>query len=462
MRSSYGWAEIANQRKREIVEAIAEGHATRGPVHAELDLTDRCNVACYFCNQQDVRTKEFVGIDRVREILDELAGGGLKSVRLSGGGDPLYHRDILAILDLLGGHGIVIDNLTTNGALLGPEVAARLVRDRAREVVFSLNAVDGADYARMMQVKPAIFDRVVANMRHLVGIRREGLPCVVAQFLIDRENFTALPRMYELAREIGVDTVVVNPVMDIPRERIDQQRLLDESDIERVRPVLKETLAKDADLRLLQVSFPSDPWNRMVEDVKRETGFELKNFFPTAGSFREENGGCFFGWYTITVRGNGDLYPCCMLMNPDYEPLGNAREGSIASHWTGPKFRRLRAEMREVLLRRGKVFFSPTRFRALKKQCVEPHACWLKNNYFRGDETFYAELGEALDRVRKREVRFGRSPRQFARALETMAWDSEKVHALFERMRTGSRPLRLWIKKRLRWNVAGTGVRGDN
>lgn len=49
MRGSHGWAEIARERKWEIIDAIASNRATAGPAHIELDLTDRCNVACYFC-----------------------------------------------------------------------------------------------------------------------------------------------------------------------------------------------------------------------------------------------------------------------------------------------------------------------------------------------------------------------------------------------------------------------------
>ena len=456
MRASYGWAEISADRKRDIVDAIRENRATKGPVHAELDLTDRCNVACYFCNQQDVRTKEFVGIERVEAILDELAGGGLRSVRLSGGGDPLFHRDVLRILDLLSERNIVIDNLTTNAVLLGPEVAARLVRDRAREIVISLNAVDAEDYARMMKVKPALFDRVLENVRHLLAIRQGGVPVVVCQFLIDRVNAERLPEMYDLARSLGVDTIVINPVMDIPRERIDRQLLLERADVERLRPVIAETLRKDHDAHLLQISFPTPQWNAIVEELKREVGTELQDFFPTAPSFREENGQCFFAWYTMTVRGNGDLYPCCLLMNPDYEPLGNASEGSLLEHWRTGKFQKLRQEMREVLVRKGRVFFRPTRFQHLRKQCIEPGACWLKNNYFRGDEGFYRELGETLDEVRKNE---GSPFSRLARGLEAKAYDSERMHRIYDGLRLKSRPMRLWMKKRMKWNVAGIAVR---
>src|SRR5687768_3790451 len=175
MRGTHGWAEVSRERKREIIDAIVANKPTRGPVHAELDLTDRCNVACYFCNQQDLRTKESIPLPKLTDLIDELAETGLKSVRLSGGGDPLFHRDVLNVMDHLASKNIVVDNLTTNGVALTKEVATRLVNGKAREVIFSLNAVDAPDYARMMQVKPALFDKVLENIRQLVAIRGDSL-----------------------------------------------------------------------------------------------------------------------------------------------------------------------------------------------------------------------------------------------------------------------------------------------
>src|SRR5688572_29462993 len=138
MRGTHGWAEVSRERKREIIEAIAANRATRGPVHVELDLTDRCNVACYFCNQQDLRTKESIPQPKLTDLIDELAANGLKSVRLSGGGDPLFHRDVLNVMDHLALRNVIIDNVTTNGVALTNEVATRLVKGKAREVIFSL------------------------------------------------------------------------------------------------------------------------------------------------------------------------------------------------------------------------------------------------------------------------------------------------------------------------------------
>jgi len=254
MRGTHGWAEVSRERKREIIDAIVANTPTTGPVHAELDLTDRCNVACYFCNQQDLRTKEQIPIQKTTELIDELASTGLRSVRLSGGGDPLFHREINDVLAHLAKRGVVVDNLTTNGVALNHEIAGYLVNNKAREVIFSLNAVDAADYARMMKVKPALFDKVITAIKTLVEVRGDSIyPSIVLQFLLDRSNITRIVEMYDLGRSLGVDRIAMNAVLEIPRERIDRELLLRPEDADLAEPYVEQVLRKDADAGLLQI-----------------------------------------------------------------------------------------------------------------------------------------------------------------------------------------------------------------
>jgi MoaA/NifB/PqqE/SkfB family radical SAM enzyme len=409
MASTHGWAEVEETRKREIIAAIRSGGATAGPAHAELDLTDRCNVACYFCNQQDVRTKLQVPLETVRTLLDELVGGGLRSVRLSGGGDPLAYRGIATVLDWLHETGVVVDNLTTNGALLGPDLIAKLVAPgRCREVLVSLNAADAADYARMMQVKPETYGKVLGNVAALVAARGEAAqPVLTIQFLLDRGNYHRLPEMYATAARLGADRVGVNTVLPIPNERIPLERMLGPADFATVAPFLEQVLRADKDAGRLFLCFAFPEWNAACEELNRRLATSLPVVYPQAPEFRDENGSCFFAWYSVTVRGTGELYPCCMLLNPNYRPLGSVAGGekrSFRGHWQGERFSRLRSEMRDLLLAGGRILYSPRRFRELAPPCVLPGACGLKNMYFRGDGVFYRELADVLAERRRAEI----------------------------------------------------------
>lgn len=463
MRGTHGWAEVSRERKREIIDAIVANAPTTGPVHAELDLTDRCNVACYFCNQQDLRTKEQIPIKKTKELIDEMAASGLRSVRLSGGGDPLFHREINDVLAHLATRGVVVDNVTTNGVALNRDIAEFLVANKAREVIFSLNSADAADYARMMQVKPALFDKVIANIKTLVEVRGDSIyPSIVTQFLIDRSNVTRVVEMYDLGRSLGVDRIAVNAVLEIPRERIDRELLLRPVDAPLAEPFIEEVLRKDADAGLLQIDFAVYGWNDMMWRVRSRVGSVPTNMHPVAPSFRERNDGCFFAWYTAAITGNGDIRPCCLLLNPDVPPLGNVNDASMSELWRGPAFQKMRDEMREVLLRGGKIDYDPKRFQILKEVCVKPGLCWLKNMYFKVDEEFYAELDAKLELVRKKEVRWIGTPKQVKRRADVFLYDHPKLKELvsgqrlrgtYDWLRNSSRPLRVALKRHLRINL---------
>lgn len=447
-RGTHGWAEVSRERKRELIEAISSGRATKGPVHAELDLTDRCNIACYFCNQQDTRTSSQIPLERATKLIDELADTGLRSVRLSGGGDPLFHREILDVLDHLAERNVVVDNVTTNAVALSDDVAKRLVANEAREVIVSLNTVDAEDYHRMMKVKPALFDKVVENVKHLVEVRGDKpSPSIVIQFLLDRENLERVVDMYDLACSMHPDRIAINAVLEIPRERIDRERLLRPEDRDLARPYLEELLRRDKDAKLLQIDFAIHGWNEMALEVRERVGYEPANLYPTAPSFRDHNGDCFFAWYTTTVTGNGNLHPCCLLINPDLQPLGNIMSSSFAEQWNGPAFREMRREMRDVLLSPEPVDWDPERFKRIQRPCVETNLCWLKNMYFRGDDEFYRDLGAALDVAREADGQRAR-----ARALKKKFFGFIERHpglrGSWDWFRNRTRPLRIWVSRR--------------
>lgn len=430
--------------------------ATRGPVHAELDLTDRCNVSCYFCNQQDLRTKESIPLPKLTDLIDELAENGLKSVRLSGGGDPLFHRDVRHVMDHLAARDVVIDNLTTNGVALTPDIATRLVQNKAREVIFSLNAADAADYARMMRVKPALFDKVLENIRSLVAVRGESIhPSIVVQFLIDKTNVHRLVDMYELGGSLGPDRIAINAVLEIPLDRIGPDALLMTGDRDAAEPLIEEILRRDRDAGLLQIDFAIPGWNDTINAVRGRLDAPARNLYPTAPTFKNENGGCFFAWYTAAITGNGDIRPCCLLLHPSVKPLGNIHDGkTFAEHWTGPAFTKMRDEMREVLLMKHKAPYSASRFKIIKEPCVTEGLCWLKNMYFRGDAELYAELDQKLQEARKTEIRWIAGTRkQRKRAAVLLLQTRPRLKYAWDWGRERSRPLRKLLKAWFGWNL---------
>src|SRR5258705_12700433 len=158
----------------------------------------------------------------------------------------------------------------------------------------------------MMQVKPALFDKVLTAIKTLVEVRGDSIyPSIVTQCLLDRSNLDRMIEMYDLGRALGVDRIAMNAVLEIPRERIDRELLLRPEDAELAEPFVEEVLRRDADAGLLQIDFAVWGWNKMMKRVRDRVGIQPTNMYPVAPSFKDRNDGCFFAWYTAAITGNG-------------------------------------------------------------------------------------------------------------------------------------------------------------
>ncbi len=443
MRSSFGWEFIDAQRKTAIIDSICGGPPPAGPSHVELNLTDRCNAACFFCNQELVRTGREIPFERVRSLIDELCKGGLKSVRLSGGGDPLHHRRIHDVLDHLRKRCIVVDNVTTNGIALDEAISRCLVAGKAREVVVSLKAGDQDDYHRMMRIKSAHFDAVLEHIGILTKLKGDApWPAIIVQFLLDQENFSSLPEMYRLAIQAGANGVEVNPVLPNPNSPVDLNRLLGPEHATAVRPFLVQTLEADRSRRCFNAGFPIDGWHEMVVAAHQEANTPGETGLPTASTFCEQSNYCFFSSYTAVINGSGEVHPCCLLLGRDTQPLDNVLTDSFRQIWTCARFGDYRREQRSVFLTGNKTVFWPGKFGVLARACVVPGLCFLKNAHYRSDEWFCRQLNEALQVERRREIKWIGAPRKVIRRIEMTASSSDRMGRAFQVLTSMSRSIR--------------------
>ncbi|HUP44546.1 MAG TPA: hypothetical protein VM779_03440, partial [Thermoanaerobaculia bacterium] len=85
----------------------------------------------------------------------------------------------------------------------------------------------------------------------------------------------------------------------------------------------------------------------------------------------------------------------------------------------------------------------------LAPQCVNAYACGLKNMYFRSDETFYADLGAALEKTRSREIRWTGNRQQLARALARAKARHPRLRRAYERVAAWSPRFRAFLKRHL-------------
>jgi molybdenum cofactor biosynthesis enzyme MoaA len=181
-----------------------------------LEPTNRCNLRCIHCFWEERRDR-FSSLDQalLTQALPALERAGLVE---SGGEGELLYDDALSgrSLDFLVNHaaGYAL-HLTTNGTMLSPALAERIVAGRRVARLFF--SVDGATAATYQAIRRGSdFNKVVANIR-LVSRRKAELrlpaPGIGLTMVGMRRNVAELPALVDLAAQVGADLVTMLPLI---------------------------------------------------------------------------------------------------------------------------------------------------------------------------------------------------------------------------------------------------------
>jgi len=119
------------------------------PRSVRLSLTDRCDLACIYCRPhgKEGYLEEKLDLEAWQTMVHGLVAAGVRRVRLTGG-EPLLHRDVVAVVRFLDTLGLDDVAVTTNATRL--EKLARPLREAGlRRVNISLDSLDAERFERM-------------------------------------------------------------------------------------------------------------------------------------------------------------------------------------------------------------------------------------------------------------------------------------------------------------------------
>ena len=412
--AALGWKHLTEDDKATIARGVRDGVAYGGPYHAEIYPADRCNIDCFFCSTAAIRGNDELPLSRIEELMSELQEAGTRSVRLAGGGEPLFHRKTKDMLRAIAAAKLPIENITTNAVLLGDEVAQILI-GTCDEITVSLNTADPESYASMMQTPARNFERVLTNVRNLLTERkRQGAktPTIDLQFLVWRDNYKTIPRMYELARELDVDSIIFNglgflkPDQMMSAEqtaemmrlyeqvvRIDEYRRIAiiDSYEQDIRPMLAEMNARIVAERQSLGTFGRLAHFVTRRDVPMMQKIAHHRRVAKLQKIDREIAGldepCLIGWHSLVVRTTGMIAPCCILQA---SPLGNIFKQSLREVWFGEEYARFRRELSRIIHERAAWSHDAAEDKTVVPMCGGKSAevCPIKSFYYRTDVPF--------------------------------------------------------------------------
>jgi radical SAM protein with 4Fe4S-binding SPASM domain len=192
--------------RAQVVDEDRSHGGITGPLVTHVQLTRACNLRCTHC-YVDIMAKPHPDELSAREldgVFADLERLGSPVVVLAGG-EPMVRRDLFEILTSARARGI--DGwLCTNATLVNEENAAQLAGSGLRGVSVSLDGPDAETHERLRGEKR--FEHALRGIRLLVAA---GAPDVQLRVTVTPENAARLLGFADVARDLGVDKVVIKP-----------------------------------------------------------------------------------------------------------------------------------------------------------------------------------------------------------------------------------------------------------
>lgn len=286
----YGVIEMIFETEKEIIDADIKV--------IQLEITSNCNLKCKHCRGKESRKiKEDMQFERIKEIvefaLNNSDGHGL-SVVLSGG-EPLLHHELEKILVYCAEKNIRTE-ITTNGTLINNEICELLRINKVAGVSVSLDSYIDNKHDAFRGVRGA-YKNTINGIQLLV---KYGITTNI-RTTISRSNYREAEYIVKLAKNLGVNSVSIGPIMPVGNARTIRNDMFEKpdefEDFITFCYSLKEKYKQNMEV-LVHECLAS------LYEIKENKYYYSKDMIID---------GCSAGISSFNVLINGDITPCSMF-----------------------------------------------------------------------------------------------------------------------------------------------------
>ena len=190
------------------------------PIHLDIEATTACNFACTMCVRTEYVSNgtmwkiENFNFNKYKQIIDEGAKYGLKSLKYQYIGEPLINKKLVEMIKYAKSKGIVDVMFNTNASLLTEKKSREIISSGVDKIFFSFDSPYREKY-NQIRVK-GDYDLVLKNIKNFMRIKKEmksDTPITRVQMVLMKENEKEFADFVKLFGPI-VDTVAYIDYLD--------------------------------------------------------------------------------------------------------------------------------------------------------------------------------------------------------------------------------------------------------
>ncbi len=294
---------------------------TPPPVEIQIEPSSRCNLRCSICNLKNYQSKHsFLSPASLEKLVRQLKP--IQNVNLTGMGESLLNPQFIKLLTILNRHHVSF-TFITNGQLLNPILAQKVLSQKPKAIIVSIDATD-KKYENIRL--GASFPLLVKNLTHL----------------------------FQLSQKLSPKTELILNTVLIHRQEIQNQK-----DI--------ESIIKLADrVNFSRVTFqnvfePNTHLQKYHQNHSRQLTIRYQKIQTIASRYHQpvtlpqthiKPNSCYYPWIYPQITSSGELLPCCLI--PQFGPyqeiidrysFGNVFDQPFNRVWNSPRARVFRRQL---------------------------------------------------------------------------------------------------------------------
>lgn len=267
------------------------------PLAAHVKFTENCQAKCISCNYWQTRWEDRIGTDRAIELINEIAGAGVRSLRFTGG-EPLLRKDFFEILQKANSSSYKHIIVQTNGLLI-KKLHKEINESPITNVAVSIDGLkETNDLIRGIR---GYFDLGLEGIRLLRGKQ------VVLSVTLNRLSAPELERLAAVAQEVGakIEYNILSQSLSFLKDADVATMWPQSRDVEEISRFLRETLKRPA----YEVDY-------------------ITNYYKNE---KVSEPPCVLGYLQLFVLSNGDVMTGCYPLKPVGNILQDKLENILAS-----------------------------------------------------------------------------------------------------------------------------------